>query len=250
MSESLKETAVPGQRVLQIGPDKVTVTDGCVVIDTKHEMPDWKVRSFKVVPIYFEDGKYYLAEKRQAQAPFKIQYVLKRWVDGEFEAATIFHVYDAESVAERDGSRRSEKRGEVAWACLLLVYPFLGLLWSKVQHRLNRIGFVPRSITSASIFTEFCLVFAQGVFFTMSLQATARSGAMVIGGMIRSFSPTDRLHLGPIGIPLCFFDIALTLAMILDFIVRYTKYLQDSDWSGGFLEWMLPKFMRSKESQD
>lgn len=234
------------ERTVQMGPDKVTVMDDLVIIDARHEMPDWKVRSFKVIPIYFENKKYYLAEKRQAERPYVIRYLLKPWVEGT-DSATIFQTYDAEAVAQRDSSRRSETQGEVARAFLLLFYPFLGLLWSKTQQRLNRVGFVPRSITSISIFTVFCLIFAQGVFLVMSLQASARSGVIVIGGMIRAFAGLDHLQIGPVGIPLHIFDIIVSLAMIADVAVRYTKYLHDDEWTGGFLEWLFRRPSRSSE---
>lgn len=234
------------EQTVQIGPDKVIVTDDLVTIDAKHEMTDWKVRNYKVIPIYFENKKYYLAEKRQAERPYAVRYLLKPWEDG-IDGATIFQTYDAEAVAQRDSSRRSETQGEVARAFLLLFYPFLGLLWSRTQQRLNRIGFVPRSITSISIFTVLCLTFAQGVFLVMSLQASARSGVIVIGGMIRAFGGLDHLQIGSVRIPLYIFDILVSLAMIADVAVRYTKYLQDDEWTGGFLEWLFRRSARSSE---
>ena len=233
------------ERTVQIGPDRVIVTDDLVTIDAKHEMPDWKVRAYKVIPIYFENKKYYLTEKRQGQPPYAIRYLLKPWVDGT-DSAAIFQTYDAEAVVQRDSSRRNEAQGEVVRAFLLLFYPFLGLLWSRTQQRLNRFGFIPRSITSISIFMVFCLIFAQGVFLVMSLQASARSGVIVIGGMIRAFAG-DHLQIGPVGIPLYLFDILASLAMILDVAVRYTKYLQDDEWTGGFLEWIFRRSARSSE---
>ena len=245
MKELLEPSSAREERILEIGPDKVTVTSDEVIIDAKHEMPDWTVREYKVIPIYFEDKKYYLVGKSKAQAPHSVRYLLKPWADG-LDGATIFQNYDAEAVAERDSSRRGEKRNEVAWAFLVLLYPFLGLLWSPMQRRLNRIGFVPRSITSISIFTVFCLIFAQGVFVAMSLQASARSGVLVIGGMIREFSPVSHLQIGPVGIPLQIFDALSVVAMLADFGVRYTTYLRDDEWVGGFLEWMVPKSLRSK----
>jgi len=120
------------------------------------------------------------------------------------------------------------------------------LLWSRTQQRLNRIGFIPRSITSISIFMVFCLIFGQGVFLVMSLQASARSGVIMIGGMIRAFAG-DHLQIGSVGIPLYLFDILVSLAMILDVAVRYTKYLKDDEWTGGFLEWMFRRSARSIE---
>jgi hypothetical protein len=245
MNESLGKADTSKGRVVEIGPDKVTIMDSQVVIDAKREMPDWKMRSFKVIPIYFENKKYYLADKRDAQKPHAVRYILKPWVDGKFDSATIFQNYDAETVAERDSSQRSEKRGEMAWAFLLIFYPFLGLLWSRTQQRLNRLGFVPRSITSLSIFTTFSLIFCQAFFVAISFQATARSGVIMIGGMIRAFAPVDHLQIGPVGIPLYIFDIVVTIAMSVDASVRYTQYLRDDEWVGGFLEWLFPKSLRS-----
>ena len=33
------------ERKIRIGPDQVTVTDNEVVIEARHEMPEWEVRS-------------------------------------------------------------------------------------------------------------------------------------------------------------------------------------------------------------
>src|SRR5215469_2176213 len=85
------------ERTVKIGPDRVIVTEDLVTIDAKHEMPDWKVRAYKVIPIYFENKKYYLAEKRQGEQPYSVRYLLKPWVDGKIDSAAIFQTYDAET---------------------------------------------------------------------------------------------------------------------------------------------------------
>ena len=234
-SETVKE------RVIRIGPDRVTVTDNEVAIETKHEMPDWEVRSFQAPAIYFEEKKYLLVEKGQAQPPYSIRYILRPWPAGKTPNPKLFHTYDQEAVADRDSTRRSAARGEFARAYLLMFYPFLGLLWSGAQKRLVRIGFVPRSITGISIFSVFGLLFVQGVFVALMLQASARSGKMMVGGMIRAMSSQDQIQIGQWGVPLYFLDCLLTLALLTDVTVRYTCYLRDDEWVGGFLEWLVPK---------
>ncbi len=37
----------PGTRVVQIGPDRVTIKETEVVIEAKRKMPDWEVREIK-----------------------------------------------------------------------------------------------------------------------------------------------------------------------------------------------------------
>ena len=61
---------------MQIGPDRVTFTDDKVVIEAKHEMPDWEVRELNPVPVYLEDKKYFLVEKRRSDPPYAVRYLL------------------------------------------------------------------------------------------------------------------------------------------------------------------------------
>jgi hypothetical protein len=236
------------ERVIQVGPDRVTVTDDEVVIESKHEMPDWKVQGSNAPAIYFEDKKYLLADKGTAQTPYTVRYVLQPWPEGKIANARIFHTYDAEAVAERDSSRRGEVLNEVVWVCLLPLYPFLGLLWSGTQQRLVRFGYVPRTITGISIFTIFGLMLAQGAFGALLLNASARSGKMMIGGMIRAIVEQNYLQIGSISIPIAFFDVSLGLAFLADVGMRYTHYLREDQWTGGFLEWLVPQSLRRNKT--
>ena len=54
MAESRQTAAL---RVIQVGPDQVTVTDEEVLIETRRPMADWQVRELNPVPIYFEERK-------------------------------------------------------------------------------------------------------------------------------------------------------------------------------------------------
>jgi len=217
------------------------VTDQEVVIESKHEMPDWKVQTMQVPVIHFEGRKYFLAEKGQAQPPYAIRYVLRPWPEGRVPNARLFYVYSAETVAERDADRRTGMREEMMRAQLLVFYPFLGLLWSGIQKRLIRLGFLPHAISGISIFTVFSLLLTQGAFIALMLQGSARSGHMMIGGIIRAVIGENYIQVGPVNLPVAIIDGLLMLALLCDVLIRYTRYLRDEDWAGGFLEWLVPR---------
>jgi hypothetical protein len=234
--------------VIRIGPDQVTIAPDEVIIDVRHEMSDWDVREYDRVPIYFQDKKFFLADKRRAKPPHALRYTLKPWPEGEHTGSRQFHTYDAEVVAERESGHRTGIRDEVIRCYLLLLYPFLGLLWSGLQHRLNRFGIVARSITGISIFTVFGLAFGQAVFAVITLSASMRLGKLMVGGIIRAMASEDSLHLGFVSLPIMPLDALLFLALVADVLIRYSNYLRDSDWVGGFLEWAVPRRLRRKSS--
>ena len=233
-------------RCIRIGPDQVTITENEVVIEARHEMPDWEVRSSKAPAIYFEDRKYLLTEKRPAHPPFAIRYVLQPWPEGKVANDKIFHTYDEEAVAQRDSSRRGDKLDEMVWVLLLPFYPFLGFLWSGAQQRLVRFGYLPRSITGISIFTTFGLMLAQGVFAVVTINASIRSGKIMVGGILRALMSQDHFQIGPVGIPATYIDCLILLALVADLAIRYSNYLREDQWTGGFLEWLVPQSLRRK----
>lgn len=242
-----EQTATKNERVIRIGPDQVTVTDNEVVIETKHEMPDWKVQTLNAPAIYFEDKKYLLMEQGEAKPPYAVRYVLQTWPEGKTQNARLFHTYNAEAVVERDSERRGEVLNEIVWICLLPLYPLLGMLWSRTQQRLHRFGYLPRTITGLSIFMTFGLLLTQGVFIALLLQASVRSGSMMIGGMLRTIVGQNYLELSSVSIPVAVFDVLLGLALMADVAVRYSQYLRDDQWTGGFLEWLVPRSLRKKQ---
>ncbi len=242
----MEQTASKPQTIILIGPDRVILSDPYVIIEARHEMPDWEVRDFNPAPIYFQDKKYQLVVKRRARRPYAVRYYLQPWPEGQQAAANQFHTYDAEAVAERDAARRGGQRDELVRAMLMPLYPILGLLWSGMQKRLTRFGFIPRSITGVSIFTAFCVLFAEGIFTLITINASMRSRTPMIGGMIRAFSGSDHLQLGPVAIPLNLLDILLAVSCLADVVVRYNHYLREDEWAGGFLEWLVPKSLRRK----
>ena len=234
-------------RIIQIGPDRVTIREQEVVIEARHTMPDWEVRELNPVPIYFDDKKYFLIEQRKAGPPYRMRYLLQPWPDGHFSNTKLFHTYDEEAVQEREANHRTYKKDEGIRAALLPFYPFLGLLWSGTQDRLVRFGFIPHAITGVSVFTCFCLLFVDAVFTSIMVNASARTGKMMIGGPLRILVGRDYLSLGPVAVPVWLLDGLILLALLLDVPARCTHYLRDPDWAGGFLEWLVPAAWRKKK---
>jgi len=225
-------------KVIQVGPDRVIIKDHEVIIDAKHKMPEWQVRELNPPPVYFEEKKYQLIHATKGEAPYEARYVLVPWPSDLSSSAKIFYAYDAEAVAEREGTLRTGQAEGLARACLLPFYPFLGLVWSGVQKGLCRFGFAPHAISGISIFSVFCFSFAQGVFAVVTINTSLRSGKMIIGGCLRAMANQDHLHLGPVSIPIALLDGLLTLACIADVAIRYSHYLREQEWAGGFLEWL------------
>ncbi len=219
----------------------MAISDTEVVIEAKHETADWEVRNTNAPAIYFRDKKYLLVEKGEARPPYKVRYVLRPWPAGKIPNPKMFLTYGEDSVAERDSSRRGEALNEVMWVCLLPLYPFLGLLWSGAQQRLVRFGYVPRTITGLSIFTSFGMVLMQGVFVVVTINASMRLGKMMVGGIFQALSGQDALNLGLVSIPMFLFDGLLFVSCVADVCVRYSHYLREDQWIGGFLEWLMPR---------
>ncbi len=228
-------------RVYAVGPDRVTIGQCEAVIEARHPLPDWDVREINHVPVYLEDKKYYLLEKRKADEPYAVKYMLKRWPQYQATNATGFLTYDAEVVRVRDEHRRTNHADDLGRAFLMPFYPVLGWLWSGMQNRLVRFGFVPHVITGFSIFVTFSLVFGQAVFALILLNSSLRTGTVMIGGFFRALGNSDHFMLGPVPVPLTLLDLMLLVSCAVDTVVRYARYMRDDQWAGGFLEWVVPR---------
>ena len=53
--------------------------------------------------------------------------------------------------------------------------------------------------------------------------------------------------MGRLNIPIGVFDGLLLLAFIADVAMRYSHYLREDEWFGGFLQWMVPRALREKK---
>jgi len=236
----------PATETIPVGPDLVTITGSQVTIDALHEMPDWQVRGFTRIPVYFGDRKYFLREKTEGQKPYAVRYFLEPWPD-DYKQPKTFISYDEEAVAEREAAIKSGRVDDLGRAVLILLYPFLGMLWSRTKEKLVRFGFVSRSITGVSIFTTFGLMLLEGVFAKMLIMTSLRTGKIVIGGMVRAFAQSDYLNLGLFQIRLVWVDVALFVCLFLDCIIRYSQHLRDVESPWGFMEWITCLF-RGKKS--
>jgi hypothetical protein len=244
----MTETAQVQRRTFEVGGDRVTISDQETVIEVRHPLPDWDVREINHVPVYVEDRKYYLVEKRKAELPYAIRYLLKPWPEYQGTNATNFLSFDTEVLRDRDARLREDRLQELGRAFLLPFYPLLGMLWSGTQNRLTRFGFLPHAMSGFSIFTIFSLVFGQAVFAVIMLNTSLRTGKVMIGGFLRAIAPGDYMQLGPVAIPITVLDISLLVMLLVDVIVRYSQYLRDDQWCGGFLEWLVRR-PRRREPQ-
>ena len=84
----------PSEKVVKIGPDRVTIKSDQVIIEAKHEMPDWSVRELNHVPLYFGEDKYYLVEKAKSRPPYAVRYTLLPWPVGQSTSAKGLYTYD------------------------------------------------------------------------------------------------------------------------------------------------------------
>jgi len=66
------------------------------------QMPDWQVREFARVPIYFRDRKYFLRQKLAGQKPYAARYVLEPWPAEGAQTTNAWLSYDDETVAQRE----------------------------------------------------------------------------------------------------------------------------------------------------
>ena len=69
---------------------------------------------------------------------------------------------------------------------------------------------------------------------------------MMIGGLVRGLLNQDYLRLGPLALPVWTLDSLLLLALLVDVPVRFSLHLRESEWAGGFLEWLVPTKWRGK----
>src|SRR5580765_8038661 len=114
MSESA--TAVAEPKVIQVGPDRVTIKENEVIIDAKHRMEEWKVREMNPWPVYFNDNKYNLIQCRKAEKPYAVSYVLVPWPANLTTTAKGLYTYDMEAVDERAATRRSGQMDDLGKA--------------------------------------------------------------------------------------------------------------------------------------
>jgi hypothetical protein len=181
-----------------------------VVLDSLVALPDLQLREFARPRITFGDACYYLSERSQSGArPVVYRYVLSPWPKND-QSVTRSIVLDADYFQEIMARRRRARLENVAFKALVVLYPFLGFLWSPQKRALNRIGFESHSISSMSAYTGFVIGFSFGVFLvifefgTKSFSATLAMG--MVAFMVDAVARFDRLLAGKDQIPPGFFE--------------------------------------------
>jgi hypothetical protein len=97
-------------------------------------------------------------------------------------------MYDAETVAQREGELRGGHLDDAGRAGLIFFYPVLGLLWSGPKEKLRRFSFDLRGVTGISIFLVFGLALLDLVFAKAMIFKGVKSGDADIGGILKAFS--------------------------------------------------------------
>lgn len=215
-----------GAAGLRVGSDKVSWFGESVIIQAAREMPDWQVREFCKIPIYFDGRKYYLKRKLRLERPYAMSYELETWPEDLHEESKLEISYDAEYVAQRDRLIQADKRNDLGRALLLPFFPFLGFLWSRFKDReLERFGLNPLSMTQASVLLEFALVVIEIIFlFIFHL-----GFAQVVFGLATSW-----------------LDFTLFVVLLVDTVIRADQVLRDVDLPAGFLEWLVKLVQRTR----
>jgi hypothetical protein len=231
-----------------LGSDRVTVSDYWVVIEARHEMPDWRVREFARIPIEFGDCIYFLRAKEPAEKPYAWRYLLEPWPAGHTETPKTLLTYDAQAVAERDAAHGETRRNEVYRALLFPLYPLLGLLWARTKERLVPLGFVSRVITGVSIFAGFAFALLQLVFWQVFILAGGLSGQLMLGGLFTALLDADTMSLGPLNVSTRLLDLILMAGCFLDSLVRYAQLMREVESPWGFGEWLIAPFRRKKKA--
>ena len=228
------DSASAEQQVLNVGKDVLTIQGDFVTIDAAQEMPDWEVREFRRLPIFLGDFKFFLRQRTLGHSPFAMRYLLERWPDdAHFDSAPVSFTYDEQFVLERDTEHARRQRLDKLGAALMALYPVLGFLWSGTKQKLIPAGFVPRSITSVSVFTGVCLLVLQGTFVRMR-----------IGVFTLLFGKIHKLEFGLLAL-----DYALFALLLVDIVLRFDQHIKGVENPWGFCEWITKPF-RKKPSEE
>jgi hypothetical protein len=230
----VSENASSQSGPFHVGPDCAIIQDDILHIYARRAMPDWTVREFQRQAIFFQGRKYYLRLAEPAPRPYAARYELAPWPEDLHEQSNRSFAYDEAFVAERDRQALAQGARSLGHACLLPFYPFLGFFWSGFKDRaLAPLGFVPASVTSASVLLEFLLMILQGILF-----------GYLGGGLIAQTLSRCLLHPGTYGGSGAVLDLALLAVLAVDCAVRYSQGLRGDERPDGFLEWLLKPFRR------
>lgn len=188
---------------------------GNVVVDSQFPLADLVLCEFARPRIYFQRACYYVGQKSQSSStPVTYRYVLTPWPQND-EAATRKIILDEDYFLQLKADRIRNLRDNVAFKLLVLLYPFLGFLWSPQKRMLSRIGFEPQAISSISIYVGFMVALLSGAF-----QVVFLFGANMFSATLTS----------------------IALIFVVDALARYNRLLIARDQiPPGFYEWLLKR---------
>src|SRR5256885_3762931 len=150
---------------LPIGSDKVVFFEESIVVYAARAMPDWQVREYCRIQVYFQDRKYYIRRKARAESPYVMGYELAPWPEDLHEESNLAITYDEDYVAQRDRLIQADRGNDLVRLLLLPFFPLLGFLWARFKDRkLERFGLNPVTMTQASLLLSVAVVVIESVF--------------------------------------------------------------------------------------
>ena len=224
-----------------VGADRVAFFGELLIIDARHEMPDWTLREFARKPIYFREKKYALRSKHAAGKPYARRYVLEPWPENFAEVSRQFFLYDEATVNAREAAFRGEVTDSALHKVLLPLYPFLGFLWTGTKDKLAGVGFEPRSITAGSILVTFALLLPELALVGLILLVSSLQGHPNFAGLLRVLWGSPEIEVFGVTLPFWPIEFLVVTAATADFAMRFSQKFKSSDeapW--GFLEWLKP----------
>jgi len=192
----------------QMGRDRVQRAGTSLTIISTVDMPEWEVREFRRVAVWFGGTRYELSGRSRGGAG-RIHYRLDPWPDDPTERPGAEVFYDRDYVAQRDRLLEVRRRLGVAGALLLPVHPLLGFLWYPTKERLQlTLGVEPDRVTRWSLFLEYLVLLVLGALNIIARHAPLglTDGLLVVFILVLVPDAIMRWSLGHDGFPAGFYE--------------------------------------------
>jgi hypothetical protein len=192
-------------------------------------MPDWDVREFSRIAVFFQERKYYLRTQSDAQPPYRVRYELWPWPPERLDPPAKLITYDQAYVKERERDARDERRLQGLQYALYLLSPILGFLWAKTKERLcSHVGLNSRSLVGASLVLECLLALLWALFWSWSGGLATVIAGVLNSQLFSSWSFWKALLNG-----------GALILIAIDCVLRLDQLLKEVESPSGFLEWLI-----------
>jgi len=209
----------------RIGEDRILRKGKQLVVCSKVDMGEWKVREIRKTVIYINDEAWCLVAK-QFSAKEEVRYILDPWPDIASEIPGRIIRYDEEYVSARDNAVKKMRLEARIGPFLYLMSPLIGFLPSRIKAKIEaNFGVSARSATLASIIVELLLCF------------------IWVGAFLQIFA--NLIMLIPGSAKLLLALIVSVLIVFIDLVMRYNSYLREDQSPLGMLEWVWRKPVRN-----